>query len=312
MELRRIVVGLDFAHDGARLTPGSVRALAVARRLASGPWSASGLTVTLMHSDRDDERWSDRFRGYLRVSRQTPEGLDALVAPEVAALRADGAEVRVVTSEEPADLAITRHVLREGADLVIVGKRAEGHGDGRKLGSVSKKLVHECPCAVWVAKPDGRESPQCVLAASDLGSVAARALAVAAELAAVSEAELHVVHAFGLPLDVQLAGGDAEADYVARQRRECLAALEAQLASTPMAGKAKLHVGLSSPSHAVLTCADRLAPDLVVLGTVGRGGIAGLLVGNTAERLLDVLDASILAVKPTDFVCPVLADASAQ
>ena len=45
--------------------------------------------------------------------------------------------------------------------------------------------------------------------------------------------------------------------------------------------------------------------DLVVMGTVARGGIAGLLIGNTAERILRKLPCSVLAVKPDGFVSPV-------
>ena len=46
--------------------------------------------------------------------------------------------------------------------------------------------------------------------------------------------------------------------------------------------------------------------ELVVMGTVARGGIAGLLIGNTAERVLRKLPCSVLAVKPDDFVSPVI------
>jgi nucleotide-binding universal stress UspA family protein len=45
--------------------------------------------------------------------------------------------------------------------------------------------------------------------------------------------------------------------------------------------------------------------NLVVMGTVGRGGIAGLLMANTAERVLRALRGSVLAVKPPGFVTPV-------
>jgi nucleotide-binding universal stress UspA family protein len=45
--------------------------------------------------------------------------------------------------------------------------------------------------------------------------------------------------------------------------------------------------------------------DLVVMGTVARGGIAGLLVGNTAERVLKRLSCAVLALKPEGFVSPV-------
>ena len=41
------------------------------------------------------------------------------------------------------------------------------------------------------------------------------------------------------------------------------------------------------------------------MGTLARSGIAGLLIGNTAENVLSAIDASVLTVKPADFVTPV-------
>jgi hypothetical protein len=40
--------------------------------------------------------------------------------------------------------------------------------------------------------------------------------------------------------------------------------------------------------------------DLVVMGTMGRTGIAWRLVGNTAERVLQRSPCSVLAVKPDE------------
>ena len=40
------------------------------------------------------------------------------------------------------------------------------------------------------------------------------------------------------------------------------------------------------------------------MGTMARSGIAGLLIGNTAERVLRKLPCSVLAVKPDGFVSP--------
>jgi nucleotide-binding universal stress UspA family protein len=45
--------------------------------------------------------------------------------------------------------------------------------------------------------------------------------------------------------------------------------------------------------------------DLVVMGTVARAGIAGMLVGNTAERMLKRLSCAVLALKPAGFASPV-------
>jgi nucleotide-binding universal stress UspA family protein len=47
--------------------------------------------------------------------------------------------------------------------------------------------------------------------------------------------------------------------------------------------------------------------DLIVMGTVTRTGIAGFLIGTTAEDVLRKVDCSVLTVKPDKFVTPVAA-----
>ena len=51
--------------------------------------------------------------------------------------------------------------------------------------------------------------------------------------------------------------------------------------------------------------AQRLGVDLITMGTVGRGGITGLLLGNAAEKVLRTFDCSILTVKAENFVSPI-------
>ena len=45
-----------------------------------------------------------------------------------------------------------------------------------------------------------------------------------------------------------------------------------------------------------------------LLGTIGRGGLAGMLIGSTAERTIAKVTSSVVAVKPDDFVCPIKLD----
>jgi nucleotide-binding universal stress UspA family protein len=44
------------------------------------------------------------------------------------------------------------------------------------------------------------------------------------------------------------------------------------------------------------------------MGTLGRTGISGLIIGNTAEAILDQLTCSVLAIKPPGFISPVTVD----
>jgi nucleotide-binding universal stress UspA family protein len=41
------------------------------------------------------------------------------------------------------------------------------------------------------------------------------------------------------------------------------------------------------------------------MGTVCRTGVTGFLIGNTAEKVLNNVDCSVLTVKPEGFVTPV-------
>ena len=64
-------------------------------------------------------------------------------------------------------------------------------------------------------------------------------------------------------------------------------------------------VAEGSPEVCILEANEKLDVDLLIMATAARGGIPGMLFGNTAERLLPELPCSILALKPDDFVCPV-------
>jgi len=58
-------------------------------------------------------------------------------------------------------------------------------------------------------------------------------------------------------------------------------------------------------SKAIVSLAKNKNIDLLVMGTVCRTGVAGLIIGNTAEKVLNKVDCSVLTVKPEGFVTPV-------
>jgi universal stress protein E len=280
--IRRILVAVDLHRDHHVLTAGSCVAVDQAAELVK----RIGCEVVLLHAAASDEaaaqarhaleQQADRFRSL---------GI--------------GAEAALIAGK-PAWQAIVRHVLLARIDLVIAGRRNERTHAGRLgLGSVSHKLLHDCPCAVWVAKLGCPVAPRCVLAASDLTPLGERVLEYAAFVASHCGAALHVVHAMPpLPDDILV---DSERD--ARTLR-----LAGQLARIEGAPTPEFHVGYGEAADAVLEYSARVGADLVVMGTVSRGGLSRVLVGNTAERLLGHLDTSLLTVKPDDFVCPIALD----
>jgi nucleotide-binding universal stress UspA family protein len=67
----------------------------------------------------------------------------------------------------------------------------------------------------------------------------------------------------------------------------------------------ELHLSLGTPWKEVSRLSEHLKVDLIAMGTVGRNGIQGLFLGNTAEKVLRTCDCSILTVKPDGFVSPI-------
>lgn len=91
---------------------------------------------------------------------------------------------------------------------------------------------------------------------------------------------------------------EAEADH-----REQLEAMVTRHHVREMGGS--IHMVSGDPREALPRLVRRLGIGLIVMGTVARSGIPGLLIGNTAESILTQIDCSVLAVKPEGFVTPV-------
>ena len=56
------------------------------------------------------------------------------------------------------------------------------------------------------------------------------------------------------------------------------------------------HVSQGTTSKVIAECANNCEADLVIIGTVGRKGLSGLAMGNTAERVLASLHSNVLIV----------------
>ena len=56
------------------------------------------------------------------------------------------------------------------------------------------------------------------------------------------------------------------------------------------------------PTDAIVQVAAETASAVVVMGAIARSGLKRLLIGNTAEKVLDHLDCDLLIVKPAGLV----------
>ncbi len=303
-DFKKIVVGVDLDVHGTKITQGSARAIAQAEWLAA----KNGGEVQLVHSTRTD-RYIEPHQGHWVIVH---EGLSAAGehALESAATRLREAEIEctLTVREDRPFLAICRTAIESGADLVILGKH-EDVGEETKIGRVASNVLRNCPAPVWVVKPEASLAPKLVLAATDLTEVGARAVAHAAFVADSFSASLHIAHAFQIEMAAQMAGAyEGSDEMLAAARKKATSEVEEQVTRSECSTVPQLHVACNSPSHEILQLDAQLHPDLVVMGMVSREGIPGLILGNTAERVLGRLRSSLLAIKPASFVSPIASE----
>lgn len=300
-KLKRILVGLDLSPDGSRLSIGSSCALEEARALAV----EHKAEVVLLHSTHGDE-FVDPLTSHAAIVSMggTPEGRASLDAA-CERVQKSGVKATLELSKERPLAAFVQKAKAGEVDLVVVGKRAETYDDGRHLGSFSIQLLRYCPGPVLVVPPRPGVEKGPVLAATDLTEVGASATRAGAEVARVRGVPLHVVHAYQIPFElIHAASREPREEYQAKLERlktDAEAAIREGLGDAP----AELHVGCTTPGRAIEAVIDLVQPSVLVMGTVSRGGVPGLLFGNTAERILPRVGCAILAIKPDDFVTPI-------
>jgi universal stress protein E len=298
--LKNILVGVDLEDGGSVLTAGSRAAARQALWLAG----RTGARVEFLHSTHVDPETASE-----------PVTVNfAAVDEQLATLaRKGGTTVTIspiVPTEERPWVALTHRALEGEADLIVVAKRNHTRRDDRLLGSVSMKLVRKCPAPVWVIMPEHDTPHRCVVAATDLSPVGDRATEYGAYIARAEECAFYVAHAWQVPMELQLSAARVSAEETARRKDQIASAALAHIRAVPavseLGERAEVFLACATPSSTILNLVEKTDPDLVVMGTVSRGGVAGMLVGNTAEKLLYRLDCSLLTVKPDDFVCPLV------
>lgn len=226
----------------------------------------------------------------------------------IARMDAGGLRIRCETLLGDPSVALIHAVQRDQYDLVMVGTRGQSVWEKFFVGSTAKRLIRKCPAPVWTVKAENLSPPKSVLAATDLSDVSLRAARVGREIARQAGAEFHLLHVIDskdVPEGVieRLGPGSLARAEVNKQATQRLAEFVRTLDGDDTHINSHLSWGI--PSQQVGRLADYLKTDLLVLGSVGRSGLKGVVLGNTAERVLDTCNCSVLTVKPVDFVSPI-------
>lgn len=187
-----------------------------------------------------------------------------------------------------------------------------------RLDSTDLHLLRKCPCPVWILKPNQRKPFGKIMIAVDPDPGESVRLhlhedliKLGTSLAEREQGKVEVVHSWILEGESTLRGPrfNMSEDEIASLCQEVETThknwMDQLLA--PYAGhQLKVTMVKGAPGPTLIDLIEKKKPDIVVMGTVARTGLPGLIIGNTAEHILGQISCSIFAVKPKGFKSPVL------
>ena len=139
-----------------------------------------------------------------------------------------------------------------------------------------------------------------ILVPTDFSPCAAQALRRAIALAKHGGGEVHLLHAYELPIPLGF-GEPAIAlpqeffDQVRERAQQHLDELAAQVSAEGV--KVHTYLTCDAPARAILETAQSLKADLIVMGTRGLTGVKHMLLGSVAERTVRLAPCAVLTVK---------------
>lgn len=249
------------------------------------------------------------------------DGARSVQEKTLARLNQHGLEI--IPRVESGDAAAVLLELSEDADLMVVGSRGRGGFVGRLLGSVSSALpAHaKCPTVIVPLRTAGRlpESGVAAPAGSPVTDDVHQAVVVgvdgseharAASLAAAEQAR-----SMGLPLRIVCALPPFSGSLAWVPAPLDVEALHEELMVQLTAGREwlqshfqdlEMSVELVDGPPAEIMVERTAKAELVVLGTRGRGGFTGMLLGSTSQSVLHHAKGPVMVVP--DHEDPRLAD----
>ena len=208
-------------------------------------------------------------------------------------LREAGAEVSTHLAMGIPSAAIVDRAEELKAEMIVMGTRGLTGLRHLLLGSTTERVMHRAPCPVLSVHPGdrGKHRPiRSILVPTDFSRDAEVAIEAAHRLLAPLEkdARLILLHAFNLPIEYTAYGPiPTSVNYLKDAGLEAERRLEEMRERLEREGLALETVAREGDPAAVITDeAARREVDLIAMGTHGGSALRHLLLGSTAERVL--------------------------
>ena len=225
--------------------------------------------------------------------RRTAEERLAAAAAQVGEVAPDVAVSQEVTTGMAAALLVS---LSGEAQLAVVGHRGLGGFAGLVIGSVSAALAAHAACPVVVVRgPDAPRQDGPVVVGLDGSPQSEAALAFAVEAAVARRVPLRAVRAWLDPAVPYVVTGPADWDEEVKRQQGLL--------SEQLVGWCEKYPELrvepvlvqDRPAHALAQSTGDA--QLVVVGSRGRGGLTGMLLGSVSQAMLQHAECPVAVVR---------------
>lgn len=234
--------------------------------------------------DRVHQWQRQHAEGLLRRAQATVEDSDGATAiPEIDTRLTYGKSVPVLAD------------MSKDCRILVVGRRGLGAFDRLVLGSVSMGLVHYAHSPVAVIHGDTQpDLSQPVLVGIDGSPISESAVAVAFDEASHREVALIAMHAW---VDVLDAAPEFDWRVEREEAHEVLGERLAGWQERYPDVKVIRKVVKGNPGRWLVEHSGQA--QLVVLGSHGRGGFAGMLLGSVSRRVVEAAQTPVIVVRPS-------------
>lgn len=291
--IRTVVAATDFSE------PAEV-GLAWAARAAR----THGARLVVVHAVAPPMPVADFAAPPLTVDRELREAareqLDALLRTETLA----GIDAEAALRDGSPAQAVLDAAEEVGADLVVVGTRGLTGFRHLLLGSTAERIVQRSKVPVLSVHP-GDPRPdralRTVLAPTDFSADAGAALEAAVDCLALSEEATRVIllHVYHVPAEYRSYGPSSTFFKLTEELYESFRSRLEELAAPLREAGREVEVECIQgiPAEVIVRRAGEREVDLIAMGTHGRSGVAHLLLGSTAERVVQYARCPVLTVR---------------
>ena len=283
MEIKNILVPTDFSTRANS-------ALAVAANLAR----KTGATLSLLHII---DVPSEGSAGSDPIAMVSGGSDDEAIAPymmkiinytkeKIAAIKAQYSDVKIVEKVvfDKVSKQISSFVADNSTDLVVIGSNGASGIDEVMIGSNTEKVVRLVKCPVIVVKRDLDDfTPKNVVFASDFESEVSQVINFAKLLHKHYGTKLHLVKI--------ITPNNFETSETTNKR------IESFIGRNKLGDASTNYFNYYTEEEGIISFAQHVEADLVLLATHGRTGVARFLMGSIAENVTNHSPISVATFK---------------